>query len=102
MFPGDYWRQQFGGQLLAAVVLLLSLQRARAQVQAKAKYNLLREHTDRLKALFNQSAIGVAEIEPASGSHVSANARFADIVGYSREQLGGMSIHDLIHPQDPR
>lgn len=101
MFPVIIGVSSLGASLLlAAVVLLLSLQRARAQVQAKAKYNLLRERTDRLKALFNQSAIGVAEIEPASGSHVSANARFADIVGYSREQLGSMSIHDLIHPED--
>ena len=86
--------------LLAAVVLLLSLQRLRAQIQAEAKHNLLSERTDRLKALFNQTAVGVAEIEPATGRYLSVNARFADVVGFSLEALDTMTIYERIHPDD--
>ena len=86
--------------LLAAVVLLLSLQRMRAQIQAEAKHNLLSERTDRLKALFNQTAVGVAEIEPASGRYLSVNARFADVVGFGLEALESMTIYERIHPDD--
>lgn len=86
--------------LLAAVVLLLSLQRQRAQTRSKAKHNLLRERTDRLKALFNQSAIGVAEIEAKNSRYISANTRFSDIVGFNWEALESMDIYDVIHPDD--
>ncbi|MGE8397179.1 MAG: diguanylate cyclase domain-containing protein, partial [Comamonas sp.] len=86
--------------LLAAVVWLLSLQRMRAQIQAAAKHNLLRSRTDRLKALFHQSAIGVAELDLAHRRYVSVNARFADVVGYSIEALEAMDIYDVVHVDD--
>jgi diguanylate cyclase (GGDEF)-like protein/PAS domain S-box-containing protein len=86
--------------LLAAVVLLLSLQRMRAQMLAAAKHNLLRSRTDRLKALFHQSAIGVAELDMHHQRYVSINTRFADVVGYSQEALEAMSIYDIVHPED--
>ena len=86
--------------LLAVVVLLLSMQRTRAQMQAKAKHNLLRERTDRLKVLFHQSAVGVAEIEPATGRYINANTRFVDIVGFSSQELEAMDIYDIIHADD--
>lgn len=86
--------------LLAAVVLLLSLQRMRAQTQATAKHNLLRSRTDRLKALFHQSAFGVAELNLANRRYVSVNTRFADVVGYSMEALEAMDIYDVVHQDD--
>ena len=86
--------------LLAAVVVLLSLQRVRAQIQAAAKDNLLRARTDKLKALFHQSAIGVAEIDPRAGRYISTNTRFAEVVGFSTEALESMDIYAVIHPED--
>lgn len=90
----------FASLLLAAVVALLSRQRMRAQLQTAAKHNLLRSRTDRLKALFHQSAIGVAEVDMAKRCYISINTRFADVVGYSLETLEGMDIYDVIHPVD--
>ena len=86
--------------LLAAVVALLSLQRTRAREQVKVKHHLLLERTDRLKALFNQSALGVAEIDPASRRYISVNSRFSEIVGYSWEALEEMDVCALLHTGD--
>lgn len=90
----------FVSGLLASVVLLLSRQRIRAQLQTAAKHNLLRSRTDRLKALFHQSAIGVAEIDMVNHRYISINTRFADVVGYSLEKLESMDIYDIVHPDD--
>lgn len=100
-FPAVIGASTLGATLLlAAVVFLVSLQRLRAQAQVKAKHNLLRERTDRLKALFNQPAIGVAELDPVARRFVSVNTRFADIVGYSCEALETMDAYAILHPDD--
>lgn len=86
--------------LLAAIVLLLSLQRSRAQLRAQAKHHLLRERTGRLNALFHQSAMGVAEIDPASERFISANMRFVEVLGYSLDALETMDVYDVLHPDE--
>ena len=86
--------------LLAGVVGLLVRQRARAQAHANIQDSLLRQHSDRLKALFHQTAIGVAEIDPLTGQVMSSNARFEDIVGNRAYGLEDKSLHELVHEDD--
>ena len=60
----------------------------------------LRESEIRYKALFEQAAMGVSQIEVKSGRFVRVNQRFADIVGYSVEQLCRRSFAAITHPDD--
>ena len=53
-----------------------------------------------IKALLEQAAVGVTKTEIATGKYVFVNQRFADIVGYTREELLKMSFHDITHPAD--
>ena len=100
-FPQVIGFTSLGGSLLLSVVVgLLARQRVRAQLQLKAKHHLLRRRTERLNALFHQSAIGVAEIEPATGRYISANTRFLDVVGWSLDQLQTMGLYDVVYPDD--
>jgi PAS domain S-box-containing protein len=46
------------------------------------------------------AAIGVTKTETASGKYVFVNQRFADIVGYTRNELLTMDFHELTHPDD--
>ena len=60
----------------------------------------VRESESRFRALFEQAAIGVAKIEAATGQFVLVNQRYADIVGYSREELLSLDFQTITHPDD--
>jgi two-component system, cell cycle sensor histidine kinase and response regulator CckA len=52
------------------------------------------------QAIFEQCAFGVAQIETATGRFVRVNARYGDMVGYTREELEQMDFQTLTHPDD--
>ncbi len=60
----------------------------------------LRDSEARFRALFEQAAVGVAQVDSKSGQFLEINQRFCDIVGYSREQLLNMDFATITHPDD--
>jgi PAS domain S-box-containing protein len=59
----------------------------------------LRESEERYRATFNQAAIGLTHVAP-DGRWLLMNDRFAQIMGYSQEELSHLRVHDVTHPQD--
>ncbi|MFL1482700.1 putative bifunctional diguanylate cyclase/phosphodiesterase [Marinobacter sp. LN3S78] len=60
---------------------------------------LLQRSEQSFRSIFEQSAIGIVQIDPA-GRIVNANQATCDILGYSREELVPHSYRALIHPED--
>lgn len=60
----------------------------------------LRESETRFRTLFEQAAVGVAEIETATGRFIRINQRYCDIAGYTREEIFALDIQTIIHPDD--
>jgi PAS domain S-box-containing protein len=60
----------------------------------------VQESEGRFRALFEQAAIGVAKIETATGRFILINQRYADIVGYSREELLALDFQTITYPDD--
>ncbi|MCX6086052.1 MAG: PAS domain S-box protein, partial [Caldiserica bacterium] len=60
----------------------------------------VRESESRFRALFEQAAIGVAKVETATGRFVLINQRYADVVGYSREELLALDFQTITFPDD--
>jgi PAS domain S-box-containing protein len=60
----------------------------------------LRESEERFRILFDQAAIGVAEIETATGRFVRVNRYYCELTGYSPGELTGMSFQAITHPED--
>ena len=56
---------------------------------------------ERLRAMFNQAAVGMA-IVALDGTFLDTNRKFADIVGYSGEELRSRTFRELTHPDDLR
>ncbi len=52
-----------------------------------------------LLATFEQAAIGIAHLTLAE-EWISVNQRYCEITGYSREEILGLKIEDLTHPED--
>jgi len=59
----------------------------------------LRESEERFRRVFEQAPVGIflASIE---GKFIRCNARFAEILGYPAEELPGMTIRQVTHPED--
>lgn len=53
----------------------------------------------RYRAVFDQAAMGVARVSP-EGRFLEVNDRFCALLGYSREELGGMTFSQVTHPDD--
>ena len=59
----------------------------------------LRQNQERLSAIFDQAAVGIA-IAGLDGRFVSMNRKFADILGYTEAELTSRHFLDLTHPDD--
>lgn len=66
---------------------------------AQLPEQMLRENQQRLAATFEHAGIGIAEVD-AAGRPLRINEAYCAITGYTRAELLGMSLHDLIHPED--
>jgi PAS domain S-box-containing protein len=53
----------------------------------------------RLRATFEQAAVGMARIAP-DGRWLDANPRLCQILGYSRKELLALRFQDITHPED--
>ena len=54
----------------------------------------LRESEEHFRALFEQTAVGIALLD-LGGRYIQVNDRFCDITGYSREELLRMTVSDI-------
>ena len=60
----------------------------------------LRESEGRFRALFEQAAVGVAEVDTETGRIVRTNRKHSEILGYSEQELLGLDFVSLTHPDD--
>ncbi|MDN5697049.1 MAG: PAS domain S-box protein [Rubrobacter sp.] len=77
--------------------------------QFEAEQTLLEERTrtleqiqhseEHLRAILEQSAVGISETD-LYGRFVLVNQRYCEITGYSREELMGLRMQDITHPDD--
>ena len=59
----------------------------------------LRSHEEQLRATFEQAAVGIA-IADTTGKFIEANQKFADILGYGRDEILQRSFTDITYPDD--
>jgi len=67
-------------------------------VQKQAEIDL-REGEERYRATFEQAAVGIFHAS-FTGKFLSCNSRFAEIVGYTREEILGMNFQQITVPED--
>jgi PAS domain S-box-containing protein len=60
----------------------------------------LADANEQLRRIFDTAAVGMAEIDPASGLYTRTNAKFARMFGYERDELRGKGWRDLTWPED--
>lgn len=60
----------------------------------------LRESEANFRALFEQAAVGVAQIETMTGRFARVNRRYGEIVGYTEEEMRRLTFQEITHPED--
>ena len=60
----------------------------------------LRESEARFRALFEQAAVGVSQVETSTGRLVAVNQRYCNILGYDPHELTGQTFMQISHPDD--
>jgi PAS domain S-box-containing protein len=60
----------------------------------------LRKNDTRFRVIFEQAAVGVAQIETATGRFVRVNQRYCEIVGLSAERMTAATFMDLTYAED--
>src|ERR671921_1278031 len=58
-----------------------------------------RKSEERFRATFEQAAVGIVQVG-LDGEWLRVNDKFCDIVGYGREELGAVSVFELVSPED--
>ena len=60
----------------------------------------VRESESKFRALFEQAALGVAKTDAQTGQFILVNQHFADLLGYTREELQALDLWTITHPDD--
>jgi len=86
--------ERIGDQIAGAIAnaqLFADLHRVQAS---------LRESETRLRVIFDQAAVGVAEIDVRTGRYLSANRRLCDMLGRTERELQDIDFLAVTHPED--
>ncbi len=87
------------GMLVRCLIFTdLTAQRA-AERAARRAETALRESEARLRAVFDNAPVGMADLTP-DGEFVRANPRLCQITGYTPGELAALPLSDIIHPDD--
>ncbi len=73
--------------------------RRRAEEELDRAKEELRATAERLRAVVSQAAAGIA-VAGLDGRFEEVNQKFADILGYARDELPGLHFADITHPED--
>ncbi len=84
------WLAAAGGTMAALLLLLLA---ASWRWRAAAR-------KDPFQTLFDQAAVGVAQVDTATRRFVRANARFCEILGYAPQELLALTVREVTHQDD--
>jgi PAS domain S-box-containing protein len=94
------------GAVTSMIVIAEDITESRKAVEAMAKSErrskadeALRASEKRFKALFEQAAVGVAQVDATTGRYLHFNRRFSEILGRSEEELASLTAADVTRSQ---
>ena len=85
---------------LAALAMAWWRRRYSGWAQLRASSRSLRESDERFQALFEQAAVGVVQVEAASGTVLHVNRRYCEITGHEARDLCGHPVLMLLQTEE--
>lgn len=71
----------------------------RTDLARRQAETFLRQSEERFRLLFQQAAVGIKRLDP-QGRFLEVNDKLCSILGYSRDELLGLSVRDITHEDD--
>jgi len=68
--------------------------------QREAAVRTLKVSEAEFRTLFEQAAVGVAQIDTATGRFLSVNRKYCELIGYSKAQLVQLDFQTFTYPED--
>ena len=86
-------------EVLARVRTHLELRNMQLQLEelVNRRTSDIKKSEERFRVTFEQAAVGIAHVS-TKGKFLRLNQKFCDIVGYTQDELLGMSFQDITHP----
>lgn len=72
---------------------------ARYAIERSRVDRALRDSDERFRAVFQNAGVGVVMADNL-GAFVEANPAFCSMIGYSQDELRGLNLQDITHPDD--
>lgn len=72
----------------------------RMQATLSSSLNALRDSEARFRVIFEQAAVGVAQIQSGTGRFLRVNQKYCDITGYSADELRQMEAQSITYSAD--
>ncbi len=93
--PADlHLAERIGAQIAGAIAS------AQLFINLKRTEHSLRESEERFRALFEQVAVGVAEIDIVTGRYLTVNRRLSEMVGMTEAEMLATTFQAITHPED--
>ncbi len=83
----------------SGIVLLFFFWNRSLAKQVQERTSKLLESEKRFRATFEQAAVGITHVS-TEGRFLRINQKFCDIVGYSKDEMLGLTFQDITHPDD--
>lgn len=96
---GTYWAAVRTAGSDEVAVLETLARAAGGALERCAADEQIRSSEQWLRSMFNNTLVGLG-VASLDGAIVEANARYADMLGYTRVELMGSSLFDMLHPED--
>ena len=88
--------------IIASIILLMSIIMVLVYYikQRSLAEQALKQSENKFRIIFEQAAVGVAQIDSNTGQFVKINKKYCDIVGYSQEEMLALNFQEITHPDD--
>jgi PAS domain S-box-containing protein len=95
------WLRDYGQPMLDDTGRLVRIYGASKDItEQKLAEAQLRHSEEEYRALFELAGTAKGQADPHTGRLLCVNQRLCDMMGYTREELLGMSFFDITHPDD--
>jgi len=86
--------------LFGFLISMLLRKPAELQLQVLKQTRRLLNSEIKFKAIFEQAAVGIAHIDTNTGDLIEVNGQFCRMLGYSADEIKGMNVATIMHPDD--